>query len=139
MGQRVLEPAHRAKSQEDEFGERYAGWKIAHAQSVESLMEYYAFDAVIIRETGTQETWSDLQKLAFQVRQLGIFDDVSDLTTPRYETKGKRIVLRLSHRYGHSNKKYKPLAGRRVLTWEKRDGQWLIVRDEFPPNYVLTR
>ena len=118
---------------------RYAQWKTAHSQDVMQLMDCYALEALIIREAGQKQTYGDLLQLGKVVRQNGSFDHVTDSQPPNFTFEGDRAVISAIHCYAHSNPKWPPLLGNRVLIWENRSGGWFIIEDRFPRSYTPAR
>lgn len=139
LGRRFLQEGEGAPPDHAALEASYEHWKKAHAQSVVQLMDCYALDARIIRETGQKQTYNDLAQLAQSVRRLGTYDRVTDATLPLFAYEGKRAIVTSRHRYGHTNSKYTPVLGDRTLIWEQRGRRWLIVEDRFPRSYVPTR
>jgi hypothetical protein len=139
LGRRVVGQGELASPGKATLQVRYEQWKQAHAQPVERLMECYALEARIIRESGQKQTYQDLLLLAQSVRQLGTYNRVTDVTLPRFAFEGNQAIVNTRHRYAHTNPQYSPSLGDRTLIWERRNGRWLIVEDRFPGSYTLTR
>jgi ketosteroid isomerase-like protein len=117
---------------------RYGDWKTAHGQSTSTMMSFYASDARIIQLPGSTIPplgIAGLKVLCDDARRSKTFDSVSDQDSPQVRTEGARIVITAHHRYGHSGSG-NAYAGDRRLIWEKRDGQWLIIEDDFSHSYT---
>lgn len=139
LGRRFVQEGNGAPHGRVALEVRYEQWKQAHAQPVVHLMDCYALEARIIRESGQTQTYNDLAQLAQSVRQIRTYDRVTDASLPLFAFEGDRAIVTARHRYGHSNPKFSPVLGNRVLIWEQQGGRWLIVEDRFPSSYTSTR
>lgn len=135
LGQRFL-ASNRVSTSNPDLVQSYEAWKLAHSQPVAALMEHYAPEARIIRETGQVQHYNDLVALAQAVRQQHTFDKVSDVKAPQITISGNAAEVRARHCYQHSNHTFTDCIGDRRLVWQKRAGRWLIVQDYFPTRYT---
>ncbi|MBV9468683.1 MAG: nuclear transport factor 2 family protein [Abitibacteriaceae bacterium] len=135
LGQRFV-ASTRLPTANPDLMQSYQAWKLAHSQPVAALMEHYAPESRIIRETGQVQHYNDLVALAQSVRKQHTFDKVSDVKAPQIIISGNVAEVRARHYYQHSNHAYSDCIGDRRLVWQKRDGRWLIVQDYFPTRYT---
>lgn len=117
---------------------RYNEWRQSHyenANKVEHYMALYTPDAKVFESPGMQISLSQLRALAIAVRNEGTFAKVLDQKPLewRQNTDGSHVELLAFHCYEDDGGARR--WGQRRLVWEKRDGKWLIVRDDFPPSY----
>ena len=114
---------------------RYEAWKQAHALPTEDLMALHATDARIVFTGGQAGNLDELRQLAQQVRQSRTCDRVSDIGSVRISIQDTRATITARHRYGHSSNPQQPSFGDRTLTWELRNGAWIVVHDRFPSSF----
>ncbi len=117
---------------------RYQSWKQRHeedASQVQNLLDLYAPDAKIFPTPKRLVSVDGLRALAIQVRNGGFFSSVDDQKAPQWaqNRRGDEVELLAYQRYSDDGGNL--LWGQRRLVWKKRGGKWLIIRDDFPPQY----
>jgi len=121
-----------------QVAKQYNEWRQSHretASEVEHFMAFYAPDARVFDTPGRETSLSQLRALAIEVRNSGTFSKVTDQKPLQWgrSASGERVELLAFHRYEDDGGARR--WGQRRLVWEKRDGKWLIVSDDFPPSY----
>ena len=98
-------------------------------------MALYSTDARIVFIGGQAGNLDELRQLAQSVRKSRSFGQVSDVGSVRISVQGTRATTMARHRYGHSSSPQQPSFGDRTLTWELRNGAWVVVNDRFPSSF----
>lgn len=116
----------------------YHEWEQAHSESaseVEHLLSLYAPDAVIYQLPNMQISLEGLRSLATSCREMGTYTYVNDKIAPQWkqDAVGDEVELLTEQQYVH--KSGGQISGQRRLIWKNMDGEWKIIRDDFPPSY----
>ena len=121
---------------------RYEAWKQSHnedAAQVGHFMAFYSPRATIRDEEGKKMSLDSLRNLAVNMRNAGTFSSARDQKPLEWaqNAAGDRVELLAFHCYGDDGGNL--LNGQRLLTWRRSGGKWLIVRDDFPPRYFVSK
>ncbi len=125
-----------------EITARYNEWKQRQTDGtnqLESLIDFYAPGSRIFRVPDKAISRDDLRQLSIRTRQMGIFTSARDQKPLEWaqNAAGDRVELLAFHCYGDDGGNL--LSGQRLLTWRRSGGKWLIVRDDFPPRYFVSK